>query len=119
MYEISINDTAYQFHFGIGFMNKINQTVKANVQGMGGVTKPMGFLYHVANLVDGDATSLEEILFLGNEGQSPRLTRGAIEAWIDDPNTDIEAEIQKVLDFLSTQNACRKQVQAILNETQK
>lgn len=119
MYELTIKDTVYKFHFGIGFISKINNTVKTAVAGFNGVQKPMGFLYHTASLVDGDATSLVEILLYGNEGQSPRLTRKAIEEWIDDPETDIDAEIQKVLDFLSTQNACKKTMQAVLPEKRK
>lgn len=39
MFELTINDTVYQFNFGMGFMREINKRVSAPVDGLKDVKK--------------------------------------------------------------------------------
>jgi hypothetical protein len=105
MFELEINGEVYQFNFGFGFLREINKTQKTTSNGL---TKEVGFQMKVAGLVDGDVLDLLDVLFVANEGQTPRITKKALEAYIEDPKTDIDSLFTQVLDFLKTNNVTKK-----------
>ena len=65
--------------------------------------------------------ALEDVLDTANKGQNPRLTRAAIDAFIDDENTNIDEVFDEVMGFLKTANSTRKVTNQILEavENQK
>lgn len=119
MFEITINENVYQFNFGMGFMREMNKKIGAPVDGLPDVKKNIGLQYYIAGIIDGDVESLVEVLDVANKGQSPRITRNALDAYIDDADTDIEALFDDVMGFLKTQNATKKTVQNILDAMER
>ena len=108
VFELTINEKAYQFRFGMGFFREINKTA---VRKNDGITMEQGFQMAVAKMMDGDLTGLVDVLDYGNKGQNPRLTRKAIEAYIDDECEDVDSLVRDVLDFLEQSNSTKKIVQ--------
>ena len=110
MFELTINDNVYQFRFGMGFLREINKTVKTPVEGVKGLDQHIGLRFKVGGLLDGDPEALVDVLDLANKTENPRVTRALLDSYIDDPETDIDALFEDVLDFLSTNNATKKTV---------
>lgn len=119
MFELTINNQVYNFHFGFGFVKEINKTITADIEGAHGAKREMGLQYHVASLFDGNIESLALILDTANKGQDPRLTRETLEAYIEDESTDIDGLFEKVLDFLRRANCTRKIAQRVTEEVEK
>jgi len=119
MMELTINETVYAFHFGMGFLREINKKVGAPVEGLPDVKKNIGLQYMVAGVLDGDVEALVEILDTANKGQTPRLTRAQLDAYIDSGDTDIDALFDEVLSFLKNANATRKTVATLLEAVEK
>lgn len=120
MYEIEINGEVYQFNFGFGFLRSIN---KAQVATSNGMSKEIGFQMKVGGLLDGDVLDLVDVLYTANSGETPRITRKALEAYIEDPDTDIDALFSEVLDFLKKNNVTRtltlKAIEVMENQKKK
>lgn len=114
MFELTIKGEVHQFNFGMGFLREINKTVCVPVEGAPGLKKNAGLRYKIAGIIDGDVEVLAEVLDIANKNQGPRLTRAAIDAHIDDENTDINQLFEDVLGFLTSANATRKTTEAIL-----
>ena len=119
MLELTINGQVYAFNFGMGFMREINKTINMPVDGAPNVKKNVGLRYAVAGIIDGDIEDLVNVLDVANKGQSMRITRDALDAHIDNPNTDIDALFEKVLDFLRSANATKKVVESILEQVEE
>ena len=114
MFELTINDTVYQFKFGLGFLRDINKTKSKPIDGMPDEKQDVGLQFAVASLIDEDPVALVDILDLANKTEKPRVTRAALDAYIEDENTDIEALFKDVLGFLSKANATKKTTMAVL-----
>lgn len=111
--ELEINGAAYSFSFGMGFLKEVNKRKEYREKTeIGELVKHMGVRVVYASLIDEDIEVLEDVLLTANKGMSPRLTAQALEAYIDDENTDIDALFEMTRDFLSKSNACKKEVQA-------
>ena len=113
MMELTINGTVYEFNFGMGFLREINKRVQTPVDGLKGVDKNIGLQFTVASIIDGDVESLVDALDIANKGMNPRLTRQALDAYIDDADTDIDGLFSMVIDFLSKENATKKTVASL------
>ena len=113
MMELTINGTVYEFNFGMGFLREINKRVQTPVDGLKGVDKNIGLQFTVASIIDGDVEALVDALDIANKGMSPRLTRQALDAYIDDADTDIDGLFAMVIDFLSKANATKKTVASL------
>ena len=113
MMELTINGTVYEFNFGMGFLREINKRVQTPVDGLKGVDKNIGLQFTVASIIDGDVEALVDALDIANKGMNPRLTRQALDAYIDDPDTDIDGLFSMVIDFLSKANATKKTVASL------
>ena len=116
MMELTINDNVYQFNFGIGFLREINKTQTVTRDGL---KKDIGGMMKIGDIIDGDILALVDVLDLANKGQNPRLTRSAIEAYLDDPTTDIDMVFNQVIDFLKKSNATRKLYHRVIEEVEK
>ena len=110
MMELTINGTVYEFNFGMGFLREINKRVQTPVDGLKGVDKNIGLQFTVASIIDGDVEALVDALDIANKGMNPRLTRQALDAYIDDADTDIDGLFAMVIDFLLRANATKKTV---------
>lgn len=110
--ELTINGAVYQFNAGIGFMREANKLQK---QYQNGMEKEVGLSALAGGLVDGDVEDLITVLDLMNNGQEPRITRSTIESHIENPETDIDALFQKVIDFLSTANVSKKNMTKMIH----
>ncbi|MEG1497574.1 MAG: tail assembly chaperone [Clostridiales bacterium] len=117
--ELIINDEVYQFCFGMGFLREINGSIKADVDGLKGVNKNIGLQYMVAGLLDGDVETLVGVLDAANKGQTPRLTKKQIDAYIDDEVDDLDALFDQVVDFLSRTNATKKTTVWVREQVEK
>lgn len=113
MMELTINGTVYEFNFGMGFLREINKRVQTPVDGLKGVDKNIGLQFTVASIIDGDVEALVDALDIANKGMSPRLTRQALDAYIDDADTDIDGLFSMVIDFLLKANATKKTVASL------
>lgn len=113
MMELTINGAVYEFNFGMGFLREINKRVQTPVDGLKGVDKNIGLQFTVASIIDGDVEALVDALDIANKGMSPRLTRQALDAYIDDADTDIDGLFTMVIDFLSRANATKKTVASL------
>lgn len=113
MFELTINDVVYQFKFGVGFVREINKKVTQTVDKTG-VKKEAGLQYAVADLMDGDVVGLVDILDIANKTEKPRVTRSALDAYIDDENTDVDALFAEVLDFFGKANATKKMTAQVM-----
>ena len=119
MFEITVDEKVYQFHFGMGFMLEINKKVGTVIDGLPDVKKNMGLQYYVAGILDGDMEALVEVLDTANKAQKPRITREQLYRYIDDENTDIDKLFEDVLDFLSRANATKKITLMLKAEVEK
>lgn len=119
MFELTINEVVYQFNFGMGFMRAINKTVTQPVDGMKDVRENIGLRFSVIYLLAKDVETLVNVLITANTGMSPRVTAAALDAYIDDPNTDIEKLFDDVLDFLKNANATKSATMAVVTEIEK
>ena len=106
--ELTINGSVYQFSFNIGFLRNINKTITVDVDGMDGVKRNVGLRYSVGLLLDGDLETLVDVLELANKGQSTRLTKKAIEDYIDNADTDVDEVFDSVIEGLKQANATKK-----------
>lgn len=114
MFELTINNEVFQFNFGMGFMREINKKVGTPVDGLPDVKKNIGLQYYVAGIIDGDLEALVTVLEVANKNQKPRITPAVLDSYIDDPDTDIDALFESVLDFLKNANATKKTVAGLL-----
>ena len=119
MMELTINGQVYQFHYGMGFLREVKKIVNAPVEGIPGMKKDIGARYMFARVIDGEADALVEVLDLANMGQDPRVTRALLDAYVDDPETDIDQLFEDTLDFLEKANATRKTVQKLMEAIRK
>lgn len=110
MFELTINETVYQFCFGMGFLREVNKRIATPVDGLKDVKKNIGLRYMVASILDGDVEALVDALDVANKGMNPRVTRPLLDAYIDDANTNIDRLFADVLDFLKAANATKKTV---------
>jgi hypothetical protein len=115
MFELTINNVVYQFHFGMGFMREINKKIGTPVDGLPDVKKNIGLQYYIAGIIDNDLEALVTVLEVANKNQKPRITPAVLDSYIDDPNTDVDELFESVLDFLKNANATRKTVANLLN----
>lgn len=119
MFELEINGQVYAFNFGMGFMREINKRVGTPVDGLPDVKKNIGLRFYVASVIDGDLEALVDVLEAGNKGQTPRVTKALLDAHIDNPETDVDALFESVVDFLKNANATKKTVNELLEMVAK
>jgi len=119
MLELTINGKVYQFNFGMGFLREINRQVCAPVDGLPDVKRNIGLRFKVLCIMDGDPEALVDILDAANKGQRERVARSALDAYLDDPDTDVDALCNEVLDFLRSANVTKKTVNTLLEEIEK
>lgn len=119
MMELTINGQVYQFHFGMGFLREVNKKISTPVDGLKDVKKNIGLRYLVASVMDGDPEALVELLDAANKGQTPRVSRAQLDAYIDDEGTDVDALFSAVLDFLKSANATKKAVVSLMEAAEK
>ena len=108
MYDIEINGTSYPVKFGMYFISEINKRVTVAMDAWGGKEENVGLNYYIAKLMDGDLEALQQILFVANKTESPKLDISTLNNWFEDENTDIDAIFKQVTDFLSEANCTKK-----------
>lgn len=118
MFELTINNTVYQFNFGFGFLRDINKTYKS-VDEKTKQEREFGLQYNIASLIDGDVEAIVTILDIANKGCDPRITRQDIEKYIEDENTNIDDLFDTVMDFLSKANCTKKEVQKFMENLEE
>lgn len=109
MMELTIDGQVYQFNFGMGFLREANKLVSSLVEGTN-VKKDIGARYMIARVIDGEADALVDLLDVANKGQNPRVTKAALDAYIDNSDTDIDQLFDDTMDFLGKANATKKMV---------
>lgn len=119
MYELNIGGTPYPLKFGIGFLREINKRVQIPMDGVPNVKNNVGLRYAVGQLIDGSVEDLLDVIYLANKTENPRVTMPALEAWVDDEDTDIDAAFDDVMGFLRRANATKKEVVVVEEEAAK
>ena len=119
MLELTINERVYQFNFGMGFMREINKKVVQPVDDLKDVKQNIGLRYYVLCLIGRDIEALVEVLLAANKGLDPRVSPMLIDAYIDNPDTDIEQLFEDVLNFLRNANATKTATVAVMEEVEK
>lgn len=107
MYDIEINGTSYPVKFGMNFIREINKRVTVPMDTWGGKEENVGLNYYIAKLMDWDLEALQQILFVANKTETPKLNISILNDWFEDENTDIDEVFKQVTDFLSEAN-CTK-----------
>lgn len=113
MYDIEINGTSYPVKFGMNFIREMNQRVTVSMDAWGGKEENVGLNYYIAKLMDGDLEALQQILFVANKTETPKLNISMLNNWFEDENTDIDAIFKQVTDFLSEANCTKRAYKAI------
>lgn len=113
MYDIEINGTSYPVKFGMNFIREMNQRVIVPMDAWGGKEENVGLNYYIAKLMDGDLEALQQIIFVANKTEAPKLNISIINDWFEDENTDIDEVFKKVTDFLSEANCTKKAYRTI------
>lgn len=108
MYDIEINGTSYPVKFGMNFIREINQRVIVPMDAWGGKEENVGLNYYIAKLMDWDLEALQQIIFVANKTEAPKLNISILNEWFEDENTDIDEVFKKVTDFLSEANCTKK-----------
>lgn len=113
MYDIEINGTSYPVKFGMNFIREMNQRVTVSMDAWGGKEENVGLNYYIAKLMDGDLEALQQILFVANKTETPKLNISMLNDWFEDENTDIDEVFKQVTDFLSNANCTKKTYRAV------
>lgn len=113
MYDIEINGTSYPVKFGMNFIREMNQRVTVSMDAWGGKEENVGLNYYIAKLMDGDLEALQQILFVANKTETPKLNISMLNDWFEDENTDIDEVFKQVTDFLSNANCTKKTYMAV------
>ena len=119
MYDIEINGTSYPVKFGMHFISEINKRVTVAMDAWGGREENVGLNYYIAKLMDGDLEALQQILFVANKTETPKLDISTLNNWFEDENTDIDAIFKQVTDFLSEANCTKKAYRTIKKEVEE
>ncbi len=119
MMELTINGEVYQFCFGMGFLREINKRVSVPVDKIPDVKRNIGLSYLISGVIDRDPEDLVSLLEAANKSLTPRVTRQLLDSYIDDPETDIDALFEQVIDFLKSANATKKTTLDLLEEVER
>lgn len=119
MFEMTINNTVYEFNFGMGFMRELDPTVTKPIDGVKGKVQNLGVQYAIAGIIDGDVEALGDVLIRGNKGFNPRLTQKDVDAFIEDADTNLDEVFETVLGFLKTANVTKKITMTLLETIEK
>lgn len=119
MFELTINNTVYEFNFGMGFMRELDPTVTKPIDGVKGKVQNLGVQYAVAGIIDGDVEALGDVLLRANKGFNPRLTQKEVDAFIENEETDLDEVFETVLGFLQSANVTKKITQNLLETIER
>lgn len=117
--ELEICGVRYAFRFGMGFLREINRRVTLPLGEAKGATQNVGLRYAIAQVMDGDAETLADVLDVANRTETPRLARRDLDAWLEDEGTDIDAVFAAVLDFFRRANCTRRTALAVQQEAER
>lgn len=113
MFELTINEKVYQFNFGIGFRRELDPKITRKIDGVSGKVEHLGVQFTIAGVMDGDIEDIINALDAANKGFEPRITRKEIEAYLDSPETDLDALCEKLLGFFENANATKNTVKRL------
>ena len=119
MFELTINNTVYEFNFGMGFMRELDPTVTKPIEGVKGKVQNLGVQYAIAGIIDGDVEALGDVLIRGNKGFNRRLTQKDVDAFIEDAETNLDEVFEAVLGFLKSANVTKKITLTLLETIEK
>lgn len=116
--ELTINGEVYVFKFGFGFVREINNLFRRPMEGFKGKEEKVGLQYVIAYVVDRDPEYLVTLLDTANKGQTPRITRQALENYIES-DCDIDTLFEQVIDFLSQSNCTKNITQKLVTASEE
>lgn len=114
--EIEINDTVYKFRFGMGFLRDIEKEQKEIVKM--GVSQEVGLVYTVADMMDGSVIAMYKLLNIANKTETPRISQKALDTYLEDESTDLEALKDEIMSFLSQSNVCKSKIAQMMTTLQ-
>lgn len=119
MFTLEINGKELALSFGMAFVRDINETVKQPIDGAPGVYAKRGLAFAIGSIIDGDVEVLADVLYMAAKHADKKVTRGDIDAILEDENTDIEALFEQVLDFFGKSNCTAKQTKEMLKAVEE
>lgn len=108
MADITINGISYPLVFGMKWLRETNAKVKEPIPGMKDATFNVGVNLAITQVLSGSVEYLADVIYTANKGQNPQLTMSAIDAFLENEETDIDAVFESVKDFLSKANVTKK-----------
>lgn len=116
MFTMEINGNEYQMSFGMGFVKEVNDWTKTTVNGM---ELKVGLSIAISRLLDGDITVVPDIIRTAVSCAGDSIKMSEINAWLEDPKTDIDEVYQTLLDFFGESNCTKKQMQTALKNREE
>ncbi|WHO86578.1 tail assembly chaperone [Limosilactobacillus oris] len=107
--EITINKKDYELNFGVKFVRLMDKKmpIKVNVNGMGEQDFGMALTRVVPGLKTYDTSILSDVIYNALWSAKPRPSQDDVDAFIDDPDTDIEKLFNDVIDAMSKSNSVK------------
>lgn len=117
--DIVINGVSYPLRFGMKFLREVDKRITVPVPNMPGVTEDAGLRYMIADIMDGSVEQLASAIFTASKAENPTLTMPAIEAFLEDENTDIDQVFEDILNFFATANVTKKTYRNMVEAMEK
>lgn len=114
--ELTINDTVYNFKFGIGFVRYLDGKSSINQNGM---TFGIGLESLLSNLFNKNVVTLVDCLDTANRTEKPRVKTSDLEKYVESDDCDIEQLFDEVIDELKKSNATKLKTLQIIEEAQQ
>lgn len=107
--KIKINDKEFELNFGVKFVRTLDEAmpIKMSVRGAGEQSFGMALTKVVPALKVYDTAILSDVIYCATWANSPRPSRDDIDAYIDNPETDIEKLFKDVIDTMKKSNSVK------------
>lgn len=110
--ELTINDKQVSFKFGVKFVRELDKTYPIIQEGIEfGMNLSAKF---IPELKSGNVNALATVLYLANRTETPKVSQGDIDNYIDDCE-DIEKLFDEVLEELAESNAGKLAMKTVEN----
>lgn len=102
--KLNINNREVNLYFGIRFVRELDKVAGMSANG---VSMGMGLSKTLPALSEGDPVALENVLYAAAYDTEPRITIKDIDAFLDNPKTDIYKLNNQVLSAVTESNVIK------------
>ena len=109
----------YPLRFGMGFLKQINKRAVQEIPNTS-LAQNVGLQYYLARLLDSDLEALEDVLWLANRTETPKIPSiDVIDKFIEDECEDIQELFDVIMGFLETSNCTKTALRNLREEMEK